>query len=318
MENLNKNEQNITESILETSMTESSVDIASTEEMLKSLINAKYNTSLLYQVCEVIPIKGAFGNVYANKRKFSSLPGFEIVKKGVEPKVRTLSTEYSMEVMQDMVNMFGKTATIMSNQIIKGVSDRDENIALMDLLDIESDDRPGLVLPTGIEVSSGITGIAAKVAQSVLEMNHKQYKTLNSFCILPRRYAAFFLGYFQYALGDREAENLYVGTVGKTEFYINPKDVTGAAFNSDYNDDYTITAPTPPTSEYCYVGLKDKQHGNSSLVFSPHSYNIAYITDPKTLENKLFVYNRYDIISSPLHIPSEQSSILHKFQISIV
>ena len=307
----------ITESILETSINESSVDIASTEEMLKSLIDAKYNTSLLYQLCEVLPIKGAYGNVYANKRKFSSQPGFEIVKKSVEPTVKTLSTEYSMEVMQDMVNMFGKTAQTMSNQIIKGVSDTDENLSLMTLLDAECDDRPELVIPTGTNIRDTITMIAARVGHSALEMNHKQYKTLNSFCILPRRYAAFFLGWWQSALGERNEEYLYVGVVGKTEFYVDPRDVTGAAFNTDYNDDYTITAPVPTPPEYCYVGLKDKQHGNSSLVFSPHSYEIKYITDPKTLENKLFVYNRYDVISSPLHIPSEQSSMLHKFQISI-
>jgi len=294
-------------------------NVAPTDEILTKLIDARYNTSLLSQISDVLPIKGALGHVYANKKKFSSIPSFEIVKKQIEPTIRTLNTGYSKEVIDDMRNMFGRKADDMTLQVLKGVSENNENTELMTFLDTESVTKNPLTLPLGIGASDAITTLASRVAEGVLEMNHYHYKTLQSWCILPRKYAAFFLGYFQYALGEeREAKYLYVGTVGKTDFYIDPRPTSGAEFvNTEYDDSYTINVPSTKV-EYCYMGLHSEDIGDGSLIYSPHSYETRFTIDPKTGESTLFLYNRYDLITSPLHLPLEGSSLLHRFQISVV
>ena len=294
-------------------------NVAPTDEILIGLISARYNTSLLSRISDTLPITGAIGHVYANKKKFSSIPGFEIVRKQIEPTIRTLDTGYTKEVLDDMNNMFKKKAKDMTLQVLKGITDNEENITLMTLLDTECSTKNPLVMPVGNGNDFYIPSITAKVSESVLEMNHHQFQTLDSFCILPRRYAAMMLGYFDFATTtDTKEKYLFVGKYGRTEFYLDPRPVSGAEFtNDEYDDGYTIVTPSSKV-EYCYVGLKGIRNGtNSSLIYSPHSYEKKMVVDPKTGENTLFLYNRYDLVTAPLHLPLEGSSLLHKFQISI-
>jgi len=295
-----------------------SQDISGTQQILTTLVQEKYNNSLLYKVCDVLPLTGTLGSIYVSKKKFNS-NDFEIIKKQVVPTTKIINTSYTQEVYDDMRNMFGKSAAKSTGRVLRGISDLEENTALLDLLETESTIRSNLQIPSDMVIADILLAISQKVSSSVLEMNHYSFKTLDSFCILPRKYAAIFLGYFNYAIDGNENEKLlHLGKVGTTDYYLNPltPDTSKEFVATEYNDAFTIGSFTD-TNDPIFVGLHSKDPGLSSIIFSPYSYETKYVNDPDTFENVLFLYNRYGLNTSPLHLPLEKNSLLHKFNIEI-
>lgn len=301
---------NITES--------NSNDIATIQDFVGKLVDEKYNTSLMYQVADVQPINGSFGSTYASKRAYKT-NDFTIVRKDIHTKTYTINTGYTQEVWQDMQKIFGKRAIKQSSNILGGLSAHEENDTLINLLFNESENKPDL--DVNINNSAWITSqISMRVAESVIEMNRYGFKTLDSFCILSPKWASAFLGTAGYVKNDSDSSGadstLFVGRYGRTDFYVNPFRNESLAFNSDYNDDYANPlGDTGERDDYCYVGLKSKVPGESSLVFSPYLYEGNMVLDPETGNNTLFIYNRYGVVTNPLHTPIEAKSMLHKFLI---
>lgn len=289
-------------------------DLTTTIDVVGGFIEEKYNDSLGYLISEVIPLKGSWGVVYASKRD-GLTEDFEIVRKDIHTKTFKVKTGYTRENWQDVMKMFGQRSKKQASNILAGLSAYVENEDVIKFINNNSFTKP--VLQVDTQNSAWITSqISQRVAASVLEMNKESFKSLDSFCILSARWAAAFLGTASYVKSDsdvsRSDASLFVGRYGRTDFYVNPFRNDYNQFNDDYNSDF------PNTSnglEYCYVGLKSEISGYSSLVFAPYQYEVQSVVDPETGNDHLFIYNRYGLVTSPLHEPLEGKTMLHKFLI---
>jgi len=284
-------------------------DIAQTDVLLGTLIDSKYNDSLAYQICDVQPLEGSFGKIFASARKHQS-SDLEVLSKDINVKTYTINTGFTQEVIQDMNAMFNKSAKRSIHNIFKGLSDQEENRTLLNYIHDESTTLPAITVNDSGNLESAIFQISKIVAESVLKMNSNTYTSLDSFCILSQHFAAAFLGSSSFMTEGIE-KSLFIGRFGKTSFYVNPFPNTASQFTEDY--DFSYESEDTATPDYCYVGLKSKTAGRSSLTFAPFCYEKEYIIDPETGNLKLFIRNRYGISTSPLHRPLENNSMLHKF-----
>ncbi len=288
-----------------------SYDITGTQDLLGSMIDTKYNDSLAYQICDVQALSGTFGKLFAARRKENS-SDLEVIHKDISTKIYTVQTGFTQEVIQDMNAMFNKSTKRSAQNILKGLSAQDENKSVLTILYTESTTKPAFSIQDSDNLENVILQLSKKVSESVIEMNQTTYKTLDSFCVLSKDWAAAVLGSFNY-MSEGNEKSLFVGRIGRTDYYINPFPNTASQFNNDFDYSYEIEDTSIPN--YCYVGLKSKTAGNSSLTFAPYIYDSQYITDPDTLEIKLFIRNRYGLVTSPLHKPLENNSMIHKFEL---
>ena len=288
-----------------------SADVASQPNIISTLIEEKYNDSLAYNICEVDPIQTSLGQSFASVRKDNK---FIVLKKDIHVKLYTVNTGYTLEVWDDMNRMFGKNASKTSGKLLSGFSSNDENFTLITLINAQALIKPPLLIDKG---DSGwiIDQIAHRVAESVIEMNRHSFKTLESFCILSGTWAASFLSELD-TKKDGLKNSLFVGRHGSTDYYVNPFPNTASEFNNDY--DYSFEIEDSSVPDYCYVGLKSDVKGESSLIFTPYTYEMNIVVDPDTGDNTVFVYNRFGLDSTPLHLPLENKSILHKFELNKV
>ena len=286
-------------------------DIANTQDFLSHLIDEKYNDSLAYQICEITPMNSTLGVVYASKRNNNS-EDFEVIKKNIYSYTDKISTGFTREVWDDMVRVFDKTAKQSAGNVLSGISRTEENLRVLTLLRDESEVKSSLTITDPNSFEGIIQQVSKKVSESVIEMNYKSYNTLSSFCILGPKWAAAILGSFSYMTEGKE-KSLFVGRVGRTDYYINPLPNTAGQFNDDYNYDFENEPTNSP--DYAYVGLQSSIPGQSSLIFAPYMYELQNIVDPDTLDTKLFLYNRYGLVTTPLHDKIEGKGKLHKFEI---
>jgi len=283
-------------------------DIASFANIIGKVIDEKYNDSLLYSISEVLPLKGSIGHSFASVKENYK---FIVKRKDINVKTYNINTGITKEVWDDMLNMFGKNALNSSARVLSGYSAEDENFTTMTFLDTNSELKNELIVDTSY--TSWIpTAIANRVALSVLEMNKNTFKTLESFCVLDGHWASAFLAKNDIKLSDNKS-SLFIGRYGSTNFYVNPFNSNTTEFNKDFDTDYEIRDPSIPT--YCYVGLVSDVPSNSSLIFSPYTYETVFATDPDTGDLNIFVFNRFGLITSPLHDPLKNRGMLHKFEI---
>ena len=193
MEQLNQIHQNNIETILEncnlnTLNETDSGDILSYPQLLQKLIIEKYQTSLLYQICDVFPLKSTLGRLYVAKRKFdlsNTNSDFEIIKKDIQPELHKFNTAYTKEVLQDIKAMYGKNAKDLVSNNLRGISDFYENRHLMDFLEANATQKSDLNLT--LDPGDDIMLITRQVGASILEMNHYSYKKHMGWCILDRK-----------------------------------------------------------------------------------------------------------------------------------
>jgi hypothetical protein len=319
--------ENVIDQILENISTEviqetDSNDIASTQDILTSLVKEKYNTSLLWQVCDVMPIKGTLGRVYVAKKKYNGIgqpikTDFEVVKKDIIPKTYTLQTGFTKEVLQDMKFMFKKDAKDVIGGVLRGVSDWNENQHLMEFIEANATAKPDLVLSP--DPKDDIEYITKRVGEAVLEMNKYSYKTQKSWCILPFEYSSLFFGYWSgFRMGDVDDHKyLFIGTFGRTDYYIDPREpkTIRGEFDDSFDDSYALG--DLEHDSIIYVGLKSKDApGYGSIIFAPYTYELKYVTDPETGNSNVFLFNRYGLEMSPFHNPMEHRNMIHKFKVT--
>lgn len=293
--------------------TSTSNDISRTQKILSHLIDEKYNNSLMYSVCEVIKMKGTWGTFFTTFRK-PGTTNFEIIKKDIYTQNITIPTGFTIEVWQDVLNMYKSNSYKKAAGLLRGVSDDQENFYLIDYIRNNSNTASELI------VNSNNTGwitsqISSKVAEIVLEMNNKSFKTLDSFCILSPKWARYFLGTASFVMGENKnnTSTYFVGRYGKTDFYVNPIPTARSQFNNDFNNNY---ADDPNAQDdYCYVGLKSEETGLSSLIFAPYQYEMQDVQDPDSGKQNLFLYNRFGLAENPQSDLPTGKKLLYKFKI---
>lgn len=304
---------NIPEKIL--NETTQSSDIVSTPELVSQLIDEKYNDSLAYNICDVYPLKSNHGIIYSSRKK-NNINQFEVVKKDIHTKSYSVNTGFTREVWDDMNRVYKKDAKKIVGNILSGLSANEENFTLINFLNNESEIKEKLIIPDKDNNLDLLNRLQKRVSQSVLEMNYKMHTSLDAFCVLSHRWASAILGSpDMYTQKDYKKGLLFLGQIGRTDFYVNPFPETSNEFTQDYNFDFEIGPLSTP--DYAYVGVKSKVIGYSSLIFAPYMYELQEVIDPDTGESKIFMYNRYGLVASPLHKPLEGKSMLHKFEISL-
>ena len=287
-------------------------DISKTDVILGDIIRENYAQSLMYQITEINPLKAPQGSIYTSRRN-AETNKFEVIRTDVQTKTNTIITGFTQEVFQDMQKMFKISAKNAMGKVLAGITAREENSTILRLLESESITVPSLPMYDTNNLESTILQLSKKVSESVIQMNQDTYKTLDSFCILPHSFAAAYLGSFSY-MSEGKEKNLFVGRVGRTDYYINPFPNTSSEFDQSF--DYSYEIEDTPIPNYCYVGLLNKTPGTSSIIFTPYLYERDYIIDPDTGENVVVLRNRYGVIPSPQHEPLKNRSLLHKFQIT--
>lgn len=288
-----------------------SSDIATTQDFLSGLIDEKYNDSLAYQICEILPLKSTLGRIYASKLN-TTTNNFEVVKKDINVSTNKVITGYTKEVWDDMIKQFGTTADEAGSNILSNFSAIDESKDIVNLLEEQSEVKTPLTVNIA-SVGWIANQITQKISESVIEMNRHSFKTLDSFCILSGKWASALMGHPDIETADNKG-SLFIGRFGRIDFYVNPIPNNSSQFDDGYTFDFESEATGVP--DYAYVGLKSKVSGNSSLIFAPYSYEIQKVVDPDTSNPSLFMYNRYGLEVSPLHDKIEKKGMLHKFEIT--
>lgn len=294
-------------------LTESSTtfDISPTQEILSYLIDEKYNNSLLYSVCEIQELNSTWGSIYTTFRK-PGTSNFEVLRKDIYTQNIKIPTGFTREVWQDLLNNFKNNAKQKAANILRGISDDQENFYLIEYL------RNNSVTESPININTSNTGwitsqISSKVAECVIKMNEHSFKTLESFCILSPTWAKYFLGTASYVLSERENKSTYfVGRYGRTDFYINPIPLNRNQFNNDFNNNYADDQII--YDDFCYVGLKDKD-SVSSLIFAPYQYQIQEVINPDTGSIDINLYNRFGLEENPQSDLPTGKKLLYKFKI---
>jgi len=265
------------------------IEVAQTDQIINAVIEMKEYGSLAYQIGEVSPIygptAGTFALVYKNG-KLQLLRGEVQVKEdGIE------KTGLTMEAIQDLYSQYGKSATEYIAKIFGGISNMNENIELISRLSTWSTSTPALTLTDSKNAETSAFEIQQKTAELVLEINSTSFKSLDSFVILPKKYAASFLAVSNRLPDNKKEKGLFLGDNSRTRFYLNP----------DVN------------STEAFVGISSEIPGQSSIIISPYHHAIISAVNPDDGETQLFNFNRYAITQSRL---SEDQPMLYKFEIN--
>jgi hypothetical protein len=273
-------------------------DIADTDEILANIKVDAGIKSLAYEIADVQPLHGPTGAVFGINKK-DGTNDFQLLRTDATVEALSpanISTGVSVEVIQDLKSQFGKDALKVMNSILTGVANEDENTKLLAWLDTNADDESGandISIANKGNAEEILFAVIQKVGELVVKMNSKNFRTFDSWCVLPQTYAGTILNMSEYIDVTKDNENeLFVGKIGKTKFFLNP--------------DSTATA--------AYVGLKSKTSGKSSIIFSPYQKQFVKAIDPKSANVNLFLINRFAITLNALSVTDDE--MIKKFEIS--
>ena len=203
-----------------------------------------------------------------------------------------IDTGFTLESIQDMQAQFGKSAIGFISKTFGGLSSQSENVKLISKLSGWAVASTALTLSNAASSESNVMEISQKVAELIVKMNGKNYRTLDSFVILPQVGAASFLALSSYFTDTQTESGLFIGKTGRIKYYLNPD----------------------PTSVTVYVGLNSQIPGNSSVIFSPYKHAVISATDPDSGQTNLFNINRYAMTLNPLS--ETDNEMLYKFDIA--
>ena len=248
--------------------------------------------SLAKYVCSVSPLDGPGGAIF-NLKVNPNNNGVKLVRKEVvtfpsEP----IRTDISNESIYDMRAMFGKNADKVIGKLLRGLSNVQENERLFQVLNAEAKLDTDLQLSDSLNSSTNFAEIGQKVQELIIKMNQKDFRTYESFVILPVYALGAFANVSTWVNStNADSDNLFITKINKTSYYLNPN----------------------VESTMAYVGLKDNNMSKSSLYFVPYVSEIQDAIDPDSGINVFRIYNRFAISTSVLHEAGNE--MLYKFNI---
>jgi hypothetical protein len=270
-------------------------EIATTDENLS--VDVMYQQqalpSLGRQIFSVIPMHGPTAALF-NIRKKSGTENFELVRNEVEVyPSESIATGISQEAIQDLRSQYGKEVGPVVGTLLRGLSNDQENTRTLAFLEAQAKAEADLNLSDSLNAESNLMEITQKVHELVLRANSLNARTYEAFCVLPYVPGASIASLSSYVGGeDKDERGLFLAQVGQTKFFMNPD----------------------ATSETAYVGLTDSRNpSKSSAVFSPYVSNVVEAQDPDSGAMNYFIFNRFAITASPLHV--EDNEMLFKFDI---
>lgn len=252
------------------------IEVADTDEIVSAVIEQKQYTSLMYQICDVSPIHGPTGGVFALVYENGKV---KLRRNEVAVEDDALEdTGFTLEALQDLQRTFGKNMVSFVAKAFAGVSARKENTKLIAKLDEWAIATPDLMLSSPENAETNVFELYQRTASLIIKINQSNFKSLDGFVVVPKIVAASIMAMSNRTNTDDVESGLFLGSNGRIKFYLNP----------DFN------------STTCYVGIKSGIPGQSSLVASPYQHSLVQATDPETGEQKIFNINRYAITKSAL------------------
>ena len=246
--------------------------------------------SLAKYVCSVSPLYGPSGAIFNLK---STNTGVKLLRQEVVTfPSDSVKTDITSEAIHDLVSMFGIQAYDVIGKLLRGISNEKENTRLFEVLDASSKVEADLTLTDSKNALSNYSEITQKVQELIIKMNSKDFRTFESFVILPYYAVASMSGISTFNNDtDSNADNLFLTRINKTSYFLNP----------DIN------------STKAYVGLKDTNMSKSSLYFVPYTSEIQESVDPDSGLSVYRIYNRFAIETSVLH--ETDNEMLYTFNI---
>lgn len=283
--------------LVEDTSTAADPNIAQTDENLSvsQMFQQSQLPSLGRKIFSVVPMHGPTAALF-NLRKNAAANKFELVREEVEVFPSTsISTGLTQEVVQDVINQYGKGTTEIVGKLLRGLANDQENTKTMEFLEAESKAYTDLQLSDSKNAETNLFEITQRVQEIVLKINSKNIRSFDAFAVIPHIPLGGIMALRSYAQGeDFDEFGLFIAKINGTKYYFNPN----------------------ATSTKAYVGIKDSQNpSRSSAVFSPYAEDVTMATDTDTGEQNYFIFNRYAITASPLH--ETDNEMLYKFNILV-
>ena len=240
--------------------------------------------SLVREIAAVVPMKYSTGQI-VNIRRQGATNSFETVVAELTVNTATsdpIQTGISVEVIQDLQNQYGLDGYKIAANLLKGITDADENTAFLTFLDANSLATPVLTLTGAGSAETSLFEITQRVQELVIKMNTPSFRTFDAFVILPYKNAASISALSSY-VREKELteERLVVNRIGKTKYYVNP--------------DVTATKG--------FVGLSDHDKnslGASSVIMGTFPQEVLRSGVQGTFQQNVGLLNRYATAVNPL------------------
>ncbi|MGI7118715.1 hypothetical protein ACNGEM_09000 [Campylobacter coli] len=298
--------------LLENSLKESTnlinegIDADFYQVMLGDILKDKIKSFIGHHIAEVQPMMQPSGYVFARQETQDT---FKIIKKQIDVDTNKSIIKISQEAWEDLLNLsnLNKAGNEQTPELfinwVKSSAAHKETEKIINLIKENAVDAGNLTLDDTNDskqnAETNLFYISKKVGDLVIKMNTPNFRTYDSFCILPQTGVGGILSLsFTYSRIDdstdeNRANDYFLGKINNTRYYLNP--------NPDDNN--------------AYVGLKShKEKGVNSLIYSPYCMNLTTAYNYESGERTVGIFTRNAYTIHPLH--SMTTPMLFKFTIT--
>ncbi|CBJ94352.1 hypothetical phage protein [Campylobacter phage CPt10] len=298
--------------LLENSLKESTnlinegIDADFYQVMLGDILKDKIKSFIGHHIAEVQPMMQPSGYVFARQETQDT---FKIIKKQIDVDTNKSIIKISQEAWEDLLNLsnLNKAGNEQTPELfinwVKSSAAHKETEKIINLIKENAVESVGIVLDDANDskqnAETNLFHISKKVNDLVIKMNSPNFRTYDSFCILPQTGVGGILSLsFTYSRIDdstdeNRANDYFLGKINNTRYYLNP--------NPDDNN--------------AYVGLKShKEKGVNSLIYSPYCMNLTTAYNYQSGERTVGIFTRNAYTIHPLH--SKTTPMLYKFTIT--
>lgn len=289
-----------------TNLISEGIDADFYQVMLGDILKDKIKSFIGHHIAEVQPMMQPSGYVFARQETQDT---FKIIKKQIDVDTNKSIIKISQEAWEDLLNLsnLNKAGNEQTPELfinwVKSSAAHKETEKIINLIKENAVESVGIVLDDANDskqnAETNLFYISKKVGDLVIKMNTPNFRTYDSFCILPQTGVGGILSLsFTYSRIDdstdeNRANDYFLGKINNTRYYLNP--------NPDDNN--------------AYVGLKShKEKGVNSLIYSPYCMNLTTAYNYESGERTVGIFTRNAYTIHPLH--SATTPMLYKFTIT--
>ncbi|UZV40591.1 hypothetical protein vBCjeMWX1_0166 [Campylobacter phage vB_CjeM_WX1] len=289
-----------------TNLISEGIDADFYQVMLGDILKDKIKSFIGHHIAEVQPMMQPSGYVFARQETQDT---FKIIKKQIDVDTNKSIIKISQEAWEDLLNLsnLNKAGNEQTPELfinwVKSSAAHKETEKIINLIKENAVESVGIVLDGANDskqnAETNLFYISKKVGDLVIKMNTPNFRTYDSFCILPQTGVGGILSLsFTYSRIDdstdeNRANDYFLGKINNTRYYLNP--------NPDDNN--------------AYVGLKShKEKGVNSLIYSPYCMNLTTAYNYESGERTVGIFTRNAYTIHPLH--SATTPMLYKFTIT--
>ncbi|AEF56848.1 hypothetical protein [Campylobacter phage vB_CcoM-IBB_35] len=289
-----------------TNLINEGIDADFYQVMLGDILKDKIKSFIGHHIAEVQPMMQPSGYVFARQETQDT---FKIIKKQIDVDTNKSIIKISQEAWEDLLNLsnLNKAGNEQTPELfinwVKSSAAHKETEKIINLIKDNAVESVGIVLDDANDskqnAETNLFYISKKVNDLVIKMNTPNFRTYDSFCILPQTGVGGILSLsFTYSRIDdstdeNRANDYFLGKINNTRYYLNPN----------------------PNDNNAYVGLKShKEKGVNSLIYSPYCMNLTTAYNYQSGERTVGIFTRNAYTIHPLHSPT--TPMLYKFTIT--